>query len=192
MTSATSNQTPHQTSRYISGEWSHIFGNGQGETGTRILLDADTQKLIRLDVQASRAIHDSYRAGSDDELADVQDSLVNANAELFDNPADFGLDLTYALPAWATGGFLPKQIVFYKPDPSNMGPIVLTEVGAKIHGYCVQRDMTLSYYVGDLYTPGDLAQELEKLIFEQDEVMFRREKIVGRLEALKAAALLSA
>lgn len=101
MADSTSTQTPHQTTRYICGEWSHIFGGGQGETGTRILLEADTQKLIRLDVQASRAIYDSYRAGSDDELADVQDTLVNANAELFDNPADFGLTLTDTLPAWA-------------------------------------------------------------------------------------------
>lgn len=192
MANATDTQAPRQTTRYISGLWSHIFGDNQGETGTRILLDADSRKLIRLDVQASRAIQDSYREGSNDEFADVQDSLVNANGELFDNPAAFGLDLTDAIPAWATGGFLPRQIVFYKPDPYNMGPIVLTEVGAKIQGYCVQRDMTLSYYVGDLCTPGDLAQELEKLIFAPGEVMYRREKIVGRLEALKAAALLSA
>lgn len=60
MANATSTQAPRQATRYISGLWSHIFGNDQGETGTRILLDADDQKLIRLDVQASRAIQDSY------------------------------------------------------------------------------------------------------------------------------------
>lgn len=192
MVNTSTSQPTQQQSCYISGIWSHLFKDDQGERTTRILIDATSQKLIRMDIQANRAINDSFRQASRDEMADVEDSLVNANSELFDMPDDYGLELTNALPEWVTGGFQPKQIAFYKPDPTSMGPIVITEVGTSIQAYCVQRELTLSYYAGDLYTAQELTQELESLIFSPGEVMHRREKIVGRLGALKAAALLLA
>lgn len=44
---------------------------------------------------------DSYRLPTRIEFDDVEDSIVNANADVFDDPAEYGLELTDDLPAWA-------------------------------------------------------------------------------------------
>lgn len=84
----------------IVGTWSHLFEDG--ERLTRIALDTGTYKLIHLEVQVNRAINDHYRAATAIEFADVEDSLVNANGDLFDEPEDFGLDAASELPEWAS------------------------------------------------------------------------------------------
>lgn len=94
-------QTTTQTEpALIVGTWSHLFDDDKGERLTRIVLDASNRKLIHIEVQANRAIPDSYRKPTRREFDDVVDSLVSANVELFDSPDDFGLQATKELPAW--------------------------------------------------------------------------------------------
>lgn len=191
MTNAANLESSQAQGSYITGAWSHLFAGDQGERSTRIVVDSSTHRLMRMDIQANRAIMDSYRQATREEEADVEDSLVNANGDLFDTPDAYGLEYTDVLPAWVTGGFQVKQLVFYKPDPGNMGPIVLTSVGLKIEGFCAQRDLTLAYHAGDLYTAHELAAELEQLIQAPDDTLHKREKIAARIDALKAAALMA-
>lgn len=86
---------------YITGDWGHIFDGDQSERLTRIVIDAQSRKLIRMEVQRNRSVNNSYTEASRIEVADVEDSLVNANSEVFDTPADFGLISTNDLPDWA-------------------------------------------------------------------------------------------
>lgn len=177
---------------YITGEWSHLFPCDKGERRTRIVVNATEQKLIQLQVQVNRAILDSFRPATPDELADVEDSLINANGELFDNPADYGLSTTTEIPAWASSGFKVKQLVFYKQDPGTYGAITITDMGnSKVEGYSGHRQMSLPFDPTDLCTADELITELEALIFDSTDVMFKREKILARICALKSAAILA-
>lgn len=87
--------------KYIVGDWSHIFEGEKSDRPTRIVIDAQANKLIQLEVLADLADGDSYRLPTRLEFEDVADSIVNANAEVFDRPADFGLVSTDELPDWA-------------------------------------------------------------------------------------------
>ena len=170
----------------IVGTWSHLFKDG--ERLTRIVLDAGTYKLIHLDVQVNRAINNHYRAATANELADVEDSLVNANGDLFDNPAGFGLEAAYELPAWALRRFEPGQVVFYHPDPSAHGPITVRFVATKVDGYSTTKGMFLDYDPVDLCTAAAIARELVELIFSKNDVLFRSGKITARIAVLQRAA----
>ena len=88
--------------QYITGNWSHIFEGERSERMTRVVLDAATQKVLVLQVQRNRAVTDSYGHSTRTELLDVEDSMVNANAELFDDPGAFDLEVTDSMPDWAT------------------------------------------------------------------------------------------
>ncbi|KQW19738.1 MULTISPECIES: hypothetical protein [Pseudomonas] len=180
----------HTPPHYIVGSWGHLFAGEKSERMTRIVLDAHSQKLIHLSVLANRAVEDSYREGSRAEAADVEDSLLNANGELFDNPTDYGLASVSELPAWLTGGFSINDVVFYRPDPNAYGAITVSAVGVKIEGYSAHREMALPFMASDLYTAEALGKELELLIFESTDVLNRREKIVARISALLSAAKL--
>ncbi|MPQ69495.1 hypothetical protein [Pseudomonas sp. MWU12-2323] len=172
----------------LVGTWDHLFDGDKGERTTRIVLDASTYKLIHMEVQANRAIIDSYRKATLPEIKDVEDSLVNANAELFDSPEEFGLQATSELPAWASCQWAPGQVLFYKPDPYIHGPIKVMALADKVEGYSTQREISLPFEPTDLYTPAALAQELEYLVFTDDDVMFKREKILARIGALQRTA----
>lgn len=86
---------------YITGNWTHIFEGDKGDRATRIVIDAEARKLLKLEVLANRAHLNSYRPATRIEFEDVEDSLLNANPELFDDPAGFGLEATAEMPAWA-------------------------------------------------------------------------------------------
>lgn len=88
--------------QYITGNWGHIFEGERSERMTRVVLDATTRKVLVLQVQRNRAVADSYGLSSRTELLDVEDSMVNANPELFDDPRAFGMEATGSLPDWAT------------------------------------------------------------------------------------------
>lgn len=87
--------------KFITGRWAHIFDGESHDRNTLILLDTQTQKLIEAKVQRNMAVNDSYTQATPDEIADIEDSLVNANGELFENPKDYGLEHTDNLPIWA-------------------------------------------------------------------------------------------
>lgn len=127
------------TPLYIVGSWGHLFADEKSERMTRIVLDAHNQKLIHMSVLANRAVEDSYREGSAAEFADVEDSLLNANGELFDNPVEYGLAYACELPRWLTGGFQLRDVLFYRPDPHAYGAITVSSVGVKIEGYSAHR-----------------------------------------------------
>jgi hypothetical protein len=78
----------------VSGEWEHIFPEGRRRI--RFAADGDG-RLIALEVQGGNG----WRAASQAEWADVQDSLVHGNAEALDLPAAFGLTESPTLPVWA-------------------------------------------------------------------------------------------
>ncbi|WP_427121532.1 hypothetical protein [Pseudomonas aeruginosa] len=88
--------------QYITGNWSHIFEGERSERMTRVVLDATTRKVLVLQVQRNRAVTDSYGLSTRTELLDVEDSMVNANQDLFDDPGAFDLELTDSMPDWAS------------------------------------------------------------------------------------------
>lgn len=87
--------------KYLSGNWGHIFDGEQHERMTRIVVDVDAQKLVFAQVQRIRSMESSYKEAELAEMADLEDSLLNGNSELFDDPAGYGLIVTEGLPGWA-------------------------------------------------------------------------------------------
>jgi hypothetical protein len=85
------------TGRYIVGEWAHIFPKRRGMSTVRLAFDKQTRRIVAMQKYGESG----YKEASSADVADVEDSIVNANAEAIDNPADFGLELTDALPIWA-------------------------------------------------------------------------------------------
>jgi hypothetical protein len=90
-------------SRYIIADpdagngWGHIFSEGDAERErvTRFVFDSEASALIHLDVYRGSVI-----AATDVEIADVEDSLKNANIEALENPEDWGLIGSDTLPPW--------------------------------------------------------------------------------------------
>ena len=86
------------TPAYVVGEGrEHIFHENGSPSPVRFVFDLAANRLIALDVQ----INHRWQQASAAELADVEDSLKNANEDALDNPEDWGLDATNALPDWA-------------------------------------------------------------------------------------------
>jgi hypothetical protein len=88
-------------SKFISGNWGHIFEADEHERMTRIVIDADSQKLVFAQVQRIRSMDSTYSEASRHEMADLEDSLLDANADLFNDPVGFGLTTTDEIPEWA-------------------------------------------------------------------------------------------
>lgn len=86
--------------KFHTGDWAHRFIDDRSDRMTQIVLDVDQQQLVAATVQRDRAA-DVYTAATREEFADLQDSVINANAELFDGPATFGLIAVDDLPTWA-------------------------------------------------------------------------------------------
>lgn len=90
-------------SRYLvadepSSLWGHIF-DGRREVMTRFVFDQSDLKLL-----AAQIKWDANGGWSDAnavELADLEDSLVNANEDALDDPANYGLLVADDLPDWA-------------------------------------------------------------------------------------------
>jgi hypothetical protein len=100
MSQACEDRTSHCASsskKYITGEWSHILREGEGDTICRILLDPDEVTLLRMQIMTS----DGWQSASSFEYQDLEDSLKNANAEVFDDPVGCGLSYIEGLPSWA-------------------------------------------------------------------------------------------
>jgi len=85
--------------RYVvAAAWTHIFLESarQRERMTRWVFDLAQNKLIVLDVQRDQ----KWRAADANEIADVEDSIKHANAEVLSNPSDWEADETDVLPVW--------------------------------------------------------------------------------------------
>lgn len=82
--------------------WGHILpdpSTGKDrEFGTRFVADLGTGKLIAAQIQWNTM--GTFEPASAEEMADIEESVVDANDAL-NQPADFELEMTDDLPAWA-------------------------------------------------------------------------------------------
>jgi len=84
--------------------WGHIFSETDPETGakrererfTRFVFDLDEMKLIHLDIDSRGGMVPADAI----QMADLQDSLVNANSEALEDPDYWGLIASNELPRW--------------------------------------------------------------------------------------------
>jgi hypothetical protein len=85
--------------------WDHIFLEEGREVkrDTRFVFDVGAGKLIHLDIRRDW----KWRAASPAELADLEDSLLNANGDALDDPEGWGLLEMEHLPDWAGDGESP-------------------------------------------------------------------------------------
>jgi len=83
--------------RYMIGNWSHILTDGGPSTDLRIVFDLVAQRLVAMQLQTNRGFVDAARH----ELADVQDSLLTANAHVLESPVTEGFDLATDKPEWS-------------------------------------------------------------------------------------------
>lgn len=80
--------------------WAHIFA-GFGEFVVRFVFDRKQQSIIAMQLSASGG--SSWRNATPDQIADVEDSVKNANVEAIADPYGSGYGLVAAddLPVWA-------------------------------------------------------------------------------------------
>lgn len=83
--------------RYMVGNWSHIFTDAGSSTELRIVFDMVAQRLMAMQLQTERGFVDAGRR----ELADVQDSLLTANAHVLESPVAEGFELAADMPEWS-------------------------------------------------------------------------------------------
>lgn len=80
---------------YITGVWGHLFDYDRGrERLTKIVIQVEPPKLVAAQVQRNRGMKTSYMTASPAELADIEDSIINANPDVFACPDDFALIYT--------------------------------------------------------------------------------------------------
>jgi len=89
--------------RYVHGEWEHIFFSRPVKT--RFVFDRCCEKIVYMQVREN----DYWRPASHMDIADVQDSVLNAN-EAIDNPAEYGLTESDEPPQWALAFVRPEKI----------------------------------------------------------------------------------
>lgn len=103
-------------SRYVIADpeegagWSHIFvyGDETVERLCRFVYDTEEEMLVALEV-GKGPFSGRYEAASTDEIADVEDSLKNANPDAIDNPDGWGLISSDELPEWYVSTNTPKM-----------------------------------------------------------------------------------
>jgi hypothetical protein len=79
--------------------WGHLFQDADGETrerNCRFVFDVEEETMIHVEVFQDNA----WNTASEDERADVEDSLKNGNPEAIDVPFLLGLRVTNDLPDW--------------------------------------------------------------------------------------------
>ncbi len=86
--------------RYVHGDWSHIFHENGPDTPVRFAFDRTENKVVAMEIlKRSR-----WYPASTDEIADVQDSVMNANETALSAAKDWGLEESNSLPDWAVAG----------------------------------------------------------------------------------------
>jgi hypothetical protein len=79
----------------IAQTWGHIF-EGFGEKYVRFVFNKEENKIVFMDVMRG-----AWKAATPAQIADVQDSLINANEEAIQSPSNWGLSVSDSLPEWA-------------------------------------------------------------------------------------------
>lgn len=100
--------------RYIVGNWSHIFADDGPATDVRIVFDTVSKFLIAMQLHT----HRGYVDGGSAQLADVQDSLLMANAHVLEWPVAEGLQIASEMPDWAAQECRNAAIVQFERDIS--------------------------------------------------------------------------
>lgn len=127
-------------SRYIVGEWSHIFTEGGAPTDLRIAFDTTQQRIVAMQLHTARGYVDAGRA----DMADVQESLLTANAHVLADPAAEGFALEADLPAWSA------------PEARNLA---VTQFEREIVFCKVQHGLLIGELALELEAGGDDAQD---------------------------------
>ncbi len=86
-----------QTRYLVASSWGHIFDDVEGERMTDWVLDRESNKLVAATYMFEHKVYDA----SPEMLADLEDSVVNANSECLESPGDWDLEETDDLPDWA-------------------------------------------------------------------------------------------
>ena len=90
--------------------WNHIFvyGDETVERLCRFAYDTEEEALVAIEISRGPFIG-RYESASVDEIADVEDSLKNANPDAIDNPDSWGLISSNELPEWCVSANTPKM-----------------------------------------------------------------------------------
>jgi len=119
--------------RYMVGNWSHIFKDGGASTELRVVFDLVAQRLVAMQLQTERGFVDAGRR----ELADVQDSLLTANAHVLESPVAEGFELTADMPEWsaperrnAALTLFERDIAFCRVQHGQLINTLVFELGA--------------------------------------------------------------
>jgi hypothetical protein len=86
---------------YLQGQWEHIFGHDTRTTMVRFVLDCAEKRIEAMQIKSGPTDADWIDANAD-QVADVEDSVVNANEECLQMPDAYGLEFAYVPPAWAS------------------------------------------------------------------------------------------
>lgn len=98
------------TPRYLSGGWEHIFREDQFLPGARasclrFVFDRQENAIVAMQIQSRGEWVDAKAAA----IADVQDSLLTANAEALEDPSKWGLESSNELPDWAVASMADAE-----------------------------------------------------------------------------------
>jgi hypothetical protein len=133
-------EAPLATERFIHGSWSHLLP-GNKELSVRLVYDSKAHKIVAMQEREART--GVWLDAPASLVEDVQDSLVNANAEALSRPADFGLLRAAGQPSWAmwrqpapAGSFLLHLASCGNPD-YGQDPHASMEGCAADHWVCV-------------------------------------------------------
>ena len=83
----------------VADGWGHIFSEARGDTDTRWVFDRHLWRLVMLHILEPAS--QQWMGALPEELADVEDSLVNANEEALWDCTDWDLSETDEAPSWA-------------------------------------------------------------------------------------------
>ena len=84
--------------RYLIGEWEHIPSGAKRPKVFRLCFDRDEHRMVSMQVKGPGGV---WAVAQRDDVSDVAQSLLNANDNVFDNPAGYGMTVGDAPPEWA-------------------------------------------------------------------------------------------
>lgn len=87
---------PSEFKYLIGANWSHVF-EGFGEKQVRFVFDVESRTIVSMQVFFDQ----KWQNATQTQVADVQDSLITANEEALQNPAEWGLLASAELPDWS-------------------------------------------------------------------------------------------
>lgn len=84
------------STQIVHGYWTHIFHENGPDISLRFAFDRSIGKIVAMQIQNKS----EWKNASENEIADVQESLITANDDAISSPDDWGLELSDSLPEW--------------------------------------------------------------------------------------------